>query len=147
VVAVLMASAGFQGEAAGYREIVAAIPQGARVLNLPLDPDSAHFTGHPFVHYDKLAMVERPVVVSDVWFHQGTALYPTPVHPALRLPRQYSESDLRRIDWGAYRLEDWDLALIRTRPGAEPPVVPPGLALSLHRGGFWLYRIGRPPAG
>ena len=97
------------------------------------------FTAHPFVHYDKLVLAERPIVVSDVWFHQGSALYPTPKNPALRLPESYSESDLKRIDWPAYHLEDWDYVLIRTRPNASQPHTPVGVTLEEHRDGWWLF--------
>jgi hypothetical protein len=138
----LVASRAFQGEATGWRDVVEAVPPDARLLNLPLDPNSAVFTAHPFVHYDKLVMTERPVVVSDIWFHQGSGVYPTAVNPALHLPDTYSEADLRAIDWTAYRLADWDYVLIRTRPGAAAPDVPADLALALHRGGWWLYRNG-----
>jgi hypothetical protein len=85
-------------------------------------------------------LAERPLVVSDVWFHQGSALYPTAQNPALRLPGSYSESDLRLIDWPAYRLDDWDYVLIRTRSNSAQPNVPSQLALAAHRGGWWLYR-------
>jgi hypothetical protein len=134
------ASARFQSEASGWYEVLGAIPANARILNLPIDPNSAVFTAHPFVHYDKLVLVGRPAVVSDVWFHQGSAIYPTAENPALRLPDTYSESDLRFVDWPAYRLADWDYVLIRTRAGAAPPNVPASLSLTLHRGGWWLYR-------
>jgi hypothetical protein len=136
----LVASLVFQGEASGWREVIDAVPANARLLNLPIDPNSEVFTAHPFVHYDKLVLADRPVVVSDVWFHQGSAIYPTADNPALRLPDTYSESDLRSIDWPSYRLSDWDYVLIRTRPSASEPLVPPDLALSVHRGGWWLYR-------
>ncbi len=140
VVIALAASKVFQGEASGWREVIDAVPANARLLNLPIDPNSEVFTAHPFVHYDKLVLADRPVVVSDVWFHQGSAIYPTADNPALRLPGTYSESDLRSIDWPAYRLSDWDYVLIRTRPAASEPSVPPQLALAVHRGGWWLYR-------
>jgi hypothetical protein len=130
----------FQKEAGGWREVLANVPAGARLLNLPLDPKSDIFTAHPFIHYDKLVLAERPIVVSDVWFHQGSALYPTADNPALRLPPSYSESDLRFIDWPAYRLSDWDFVLMRTRPGSAQPFVPKALALAAHRGGWWLFR-------
>lgn len=136
----LVASYRFQDEAAGYREVLARVPSEARLLNLPLDPNSEVFTAHPFVHYDKLVLADRPIVVSDVWFHQGSALYPTPANPALRLPSSYSESDLRGIDWPGYHLEDWDYVLIRTRPNAPAPHTPEGLTLEDHRGGWWLFR-------
>jgi hypothetical protein len=146
----LGASALFQKEAAGWHEVLDAIPANARVLNLPVDPNSAVFTAHPFVHYDKLVLTERPGVVSDVWFHQGSAIYPTAENPALRLPDTYSESDLRVVDWPAYDLADWDYVLIRTRPGAAEPRVPEALSLAVHKGGWWLYRHGAlasaPPA-
>ncbi|HTB79146.1 MAG TPA: hypothetical protein VK762_38145 [Polyangiaceae bacterium] len=140
VVIALVASKVFQGEASGWREVIDAVPANVRLLNLPIDPNSAVFTAHPFVHYDKLVLADRPVVVSDVWFHQGSAIYPTADNPALRLPSTYSESDLRSIDWPAYRLSDWDYVLIRTRPAASEPSVPPELRLAVHRGGWWLYR-------
>lgn len=135
----LVASYRFQAEATGYKEVLARVPANARLLNLPLDPNSEIFTAHPFVHYDKLVMTERPIVVSDVWFHQGSALYPTPENPAVRLPSTYSESDLKFIDWPAYRLDDWDYALLRTKPNAPAPAVPPTLQLVEHRAGWWLY--------
>ena len=78
--------------------------------------------------------------MSDVWFHQGSALYPTADNPALRLPSSYSESDLRVIDWPSYHLEDWDYVLVRTRPSAASPHTPSRLELVEHRGGWWLFR-------
>ena len=130
----------FQDEARGYREVLARVPAEARVLNLPLDPNSDVFTAHPFIHYDKLVLAERPIVVSDVWFHQGTALYPTAKNPALRLPPTYSESNLRKIEWPTYALGDWDYVLIRTRPEGSPGPLPDALSLEAHEGGWWLYR-------
>ncbi len=141
---VLIASYRFQAEARGYKEVLDAVPADARLLNLPLEPNSEIFTAHPFIHYDKLVLADRPIVVSDVWFHQGTALYPTPTNPALRLPPSYSESDLRFIDWPAYRLEDWDYFLIRMKPDSPAPPTPPGLSLEKHAGGWWLYRATSP---
>jgi hypothetical protein len=141
VAVALVASALFQSEARGWREVLAAVPAGSRLLDLPLDPNSDVFSAHPFIHYDKLVLTERPVLVSDVWFHQGSALYPTEDNPAIRLPASYTPSDLPSIDWPAYRLPDWDYALIRTRPGAPQPDVPPALTPRLHRGGWWLFRI------
>jgi hypothetical protein len=136
----LVASYFFQHEARGYHEVLARVPAQATLLNLPLDPNSDVFTGHPFIHYDKLALADRPVVVSDVWFHQGSALYPTKANPALRLPASYSESDLKFIDWPAYHLEDWEFVLIRTRPSASQPYTPNDLSLEEHRGGWWLFK-------
>lgn len=136
----LIASYRFQEEAHGYKEVLARVPAESRLLNLPLDPNSDVFTAHPFIHYDKLVLVERPIVVSDIWFHQGSALYPTPENPVLRLPQTYSESNLKVIDWPAYHLDDWDYVLIRTRPNASQPHTPDRLALEEHRGGWWLFR-------
>ena len=136
----LVASYFFQHEARGYREVLARVPAQATLLNLPLDPNSDIFTAHPFIHYDKLALADRPVVVSDVWFHQGSALYPTDANPALRLPASYSESDLKFIDWPAYHLEDWEFVLIRTRPTASQPYTPNDLTLEEHVGGWWLFK-------
>ncbi len=135
----LLSSYRFQEEARGYREVLAKVPVQARVLNLPLDPDSDVFAAHPFVHYDKLVLAERPIVVSDVWFHQGSALYPTAQNPALRLPSTYSESGLTFVDWPAYDLADWDYVLMRTRPDANGTGAPQNLHLVDHRGGWWLY--------
>jgi hypothetical protein len=140
VVIALVASHIFQSEASGWHEVIDAVPANTRLLNLPIDPNSVVFTAHPFVHYDKLVLADRPVVVSDIWFHQGSGVYPTADNPALRLPDSYSESALRLIDWPAYRLSDWDYVLIRTRPDASEPPVPSELALAIHRGGWWLYR-------
>ncbi|OJY29499.1 MAG: hypothetical protein BGO98_47465 [Myxococcales bacterium 68-20] len=136
----LVASYRFQDEARGYKEVLARVPAESRLLNLPIDPNSDVFTAHPFIHYDKLVLVERPIVVSDIWFHQGSALYPTPENPALRLPASYSESNLKFIDWPAYHLDDWDYVLIRTRPNADQPHTPDRLALEEHSGGWWLFR-------
>jgi hypothetical protein len=136
----LVASYFFQHEARGYHEVLARVPAQATLLNLPLDPNSDIFTAHPFIHYDKLALADRPVVVSDVWFHQGSALYPTNANPALRLPSSYSESDLKFIDWPAYHLEDWEFVLIRTRPTASQPYTPNDLTLEEHAGGWWLFK-------
>jgi hypothetical protein len=135
----LTASYAFQREAAGWREVLARVPVDARLLNLPIDPNSNILTAHPFVHYDKLVLADRPVVVSDLWFHQGSAVFPTAADPALALPPTYSESDLHVVDWPSYDLASWDYVLIRTRPTAGPPRVPPALALVAHRGGWWLY--------
>ncbi len=137
---VMVASYRFQAEARGYKETLAVVPTEARLLNLPLDPNSDVFTAHPFIHYDKLILTERPIVVSDIWFHQGSALYPTRENPALRLPSSYSESDLRSIDWPAYKLEDWDYVLIRTRPEGTLARPPDALVLASHRAGWWLYK-------
>jgi hypothetical protein len=138
-----VASLRFQAEARGWKDVLAAIPDNSLLLNLPVDPNSDVLTGHPFVHYDKLAMASRPTVVSDVWFHQGTALYPAPDHPALLLPPTYSESNLGLVDWPSYRLTDWDYVLVRVRPDAPAPRVPGALELARHEGGWWLYRTGR----
>ncbi len=141
-----VASYRFQDEARGWREVLAQIPARSRVLNLPIDPNSDVFTGHPFVHYDKLVLTDRPAVLSDVWFHQGTALYPRPNNPALALPADYLSSDLHFSGWSSYRLEDWDYVLVRTRPNAEqlPGLVPASLSLVDHRGGFWLLQETAP---
>jgi len=140
VVSALVASYRFQDEARGYKEVLGRVPAAARLLNLPLDPNSDVFTAHPFVHYDKLIMVDRPSVPSDVWFHQGSAVYPTEANPALRLPENYVESDLKGIQWQAYDLHDWDYVLVRTRPDGTLHDVPGSLSLVEHRGGWWLYR-------
>ena len=135
-----VASYRFQDEARGYKEVLSHVPAESHLLNLPLDPNSDVFTAHPFIHYDKLVLVDRPIVVSDIWFHQGSALYPTPENPVLRLPATYSESNLKVIDWPAYHLEDWDFVLIRTRPNALQPHTPDRLELEDHQGGWWLFR-------
>ncbi|HEX7664711.1 MAG TPA: hypothetical protein VF407_09375, partial [Polyangiaceae bacterium] len=57
----LVASWRFQTEARGFHEILADVPTEAHLLNLPIDPNSSIFTAHPFIHYDKLALAERPV--------------------------------------------------------------------------------------
>ena len=141
VILALVGGRRFQDEARGWPAVAGNVPAGARLLNLPLDPNSDVFTAHPFVHYDKLIVADRPVLVSDVWFHQGSALYPTSEDPALRLPATYSESDLRKIDWKGYALRDWDYVLVRTRPEGRLPEVPEALGLVVHEGGWWLFRV------
>jgi hypothetical protein len=140
VAIVLLASSYFQREANGYTEVLAQIPAGSRLLDLPIDPDSRIFTGHPFVHYGMLALVDRPVLASDIWYHQGTAVYPRLGNPAFRLPSSYCESDMKSVDWKMYRLEDWDYVLMRQNASAATPTVPATLTLVSHRGGWWLWR-------
>lgn len=140
VVLAWTASYWFQAEARGYREVLAAVPAYTRLLNFPIEPDSAIFTGHPFVHYDKLVVVERPVFVSDVWYHQGSSLFPRAGNPALALPPTYKSSTVRSIGWTDYRLEDWDYVLIRVKPDAPAPSTPPALSPVIHSGGWWLYK-------
>ncbi len=134
-------SIAFQDEARGFDEVAEHIPSGARVLNLPLDPDSRIFAVHPFVHYDKLLLTTRDVVPSDVWFHAGTAVYATPENPARRLPASYSESNLKVVEWDQYTSRDWDYALMREKVGDAPPQPPPHLTLEAHAGGWWLFRF------
>ena len=138
----LVTSYRFQGEAGAYREVLARVPPFTRLLNLPEDPNSDVFTGHPFVHYDKLVLADRPVLVSDLWFHQGSGVYPRPGNPVLRLPADYVTSNLRPVDWGQFDLSDWDYVLVRTRPSAPPPAAPASLRLATHSGGWWLYATG-----
>jgi len=135
----LVSSKKFQSEAEGYNEVLSQVPGDSSLLNLPLDPNSDIFTGHPFVHYDKLVWADRHALVSDVWFHQGSALYPTNENPTLRLPQTYSESDLKEIEWSSYNLADWNYVLIRTRPQASAPETPRSLTLVDHKGGWWLF--------
>ena len=130
----------FQGEAAGYREVFAAIPANSRLLYLPLEPDSRIFISHPFVHYDKLVLVERPIVPSQLHFHHGSGIFPTEANPILRLPPDYVSSNLKQIVWAGYRLKDWNYVVIRRWPEAPAPSVPAGLILQAHRGGWWMYR-------
>jgi hypothetical protein len=142
VALVLAASSLFQREARGYAEVLARVPPYARLLNVPVDPDSDVFTGHPFVHYDKLALAREPLCVSDLWFHQGSAVYPRPGNPVLDLPSGYLSSDLRGFDWQGIDLAGWDYVLVRTRPAAAAAQVPGALRLVEHAGGWWLYATG-----
>jgi hypothetical protein len=139
VVLALVASHVFQREAAGYREVFARVPADARILDLPVDPDSEVFAGHPFIHYDMLMVAQRPLLVSDVWLHQGSAIFPRPGNPVLRLPADYRPSDMHRVDWSEFVLQDWDYVLVRTKPEAAPPATPAALRLVEHLGGWWLY--------
>jgi hypothetical protein len=142
---VLLATARFQVEARGYREVLAAVPAEASLLNLPLDPDSDVFTAHPFVHYDKLATIDHDVLLSDVWADRATALYATPENPQAHLPADYNSANLRRIDWEAFDLSEWTHVLVRTRPDAPPPETPASLTLFRNAGGFWLYASTQAP--
>jgi hypothetical protein len=136
----LFAMQRFQGEAAGYREVFARIPAESRLLYFPIEPDSRIFVSHPFVHYDKLAFVERAAMPSQFHFHHASGIFPTGANPILRLPPEYVSSRIRRIGWPAYRLQDWDFVLIRLFPDSPAPAVPAGLKLVERRGGWWLYR-------
>jgi hypothetical protein len=79
------------------------------------------------------------MLLSDLWFHQGSAIFPKPGNPVLRLPTGYLSSDIRGVDWSTFVLADWDYVLLRTKPDAAPPVTPPALRLDAHVGGWWLY--------
>ncbi len=138
----------FQREAAGYREVFAKIPAESRLLYLPVEPDSRIFISHPFVHYDKLVIVERTILPSQFHFHHASGIFPTKANPILRLPPDYVSSNLKRIIWQHYRLEDWDYVLIRRFPDSPPCRVPKALTLEVHRGGWWLYHrtAGAPVA-
>jgi hypothetical protein len=130
----------FQKEAAGYPKVFANVPAYARVLNLPIDPDSQFFTGHPFVHYDAWMLADRPLLISDLWFHQGSGVYPREDNPVLRLPPEYRSSDIRDLDWSRFWLDDWDFVLFRMPPCAEAPPIPPKLTLVDRAGAWWLYK-------
>ncbi len=136
----LSANARFQREAEGFREVAAALPAGSRLLNLPLDPNSSVFTSHPFVHYNKYAQMQRPVITSDTWFHQGSAVYPRRGNPALALPRDYVSSNMHGLDWSAFDLEDWDFVLVRVKPEGTFPAPPTTLTPVVERGGWHLFR-------
>lgn len=138
----LTAIARFQHEAEGFREVANAIPARSRLLNLPLDPNSDVFTSHPFVHYNKYAQMARPVITSDTWFHQGSAVYPRRGNPALNLPRDYVSSNLHDLDWSAFDLEDWDFVLVRVKPEGTFPAPPAMLTPVVERGGWHLFRTG-----
>ncbi len=141
----LFASSQFQQEASGASDVLARVPASSRLLYFPLKPDSRIFTGHPFVHYNKLVLLQRSIVPSDLWFHQGTAVYPTRINPALSLPVTFKASDLKAIAWPGYNLQDWDYVLIRTSPDSSVPQYPPSLALVFHRNGWWLLRTPAAP--
>jgi hypothetical protein len=87
----LFASSQFQNEANGASDVLSQVPARSRLLYFPLEPDSSIFTGHPFVHYDKLILIQRPIVPSGLWFHQGTAIYPTRINPTCRSRRFQGE--------------------------------------------------------
>jgi hypothetical protein len=130
---------GFQSEARGFESVSAVVPAGARVLHLPVDGDSRLFTGHPFVHADKRLLLARPVVLSDLWFHQGTGVYPTRCNPVVRVPGAYREAHLGPLDWASLDRRDWDFVLVRLQPGAPAIAVPDDLRLAAQEGGYWLY--------
>lgn len=136
----------FQAEAAGHREVLNAVPAKARLLSLMIDPDSKVFTTSPFTHYDKLVLADRECVPSAMWFHQGTALYPTAKNPVLGLPVDYHEADNRKVDWSKFKLDDWDYVFMRRLPELGPPEVPASLTLVASSGSFWLFRVDVPSA-
>jgi hypothetical protein len=130
----------FQAEAAGFHEVIEQMPRGSRMLYMPEHPDSRIFVSHPFVHYDKLAFVERGILPSQFHFHHASGIFPTKANPILRLPAEHVASNLKTVDWLKYHLNDWDYVMIRTFPESPAPLVPQMLSLMDHRGGWWLYR-------
>jgi hypothetical protein len=109
----LVATILFQREAQSSVQALNKIPSGARVLNFPFEPNSRYFVGHPFVHYDKLVLLERDIVPSDVWFQVATAVYPSAANPALVLPDTYIESNLINFSIADYQLSDWTHVIAR----------------------------------
>ena len=115
------------------------------LLNLPIDPNSAVFTAHPFVHYDKLALARTPGGSQRRLVSSGSRHLPHRRQPCAALARQLQRerSALDRLA----RLSPRRLGL-RARPNAarRPPAHrPPELALAVHRGGWWL--LPERPAG
>ena len=105
----------FQHEMAGFEQARNAIPANQRVLHLPLSTDSAFVVGHPFVHADKLLLLEQPELLSDMWLHQGTGLYARAQNPSMHLPLQYSGTALRAESaWKGILTEEWDYALVHS---------------------------------
>lgn len=131
----------FQAEAAGYDETFAAITPNTRVLFLPIDCDSRIFVQHSFSRYEGLLLAKKPVVPSEMWFEQGTAIYPKAANPILRLPREYVPASLHDIAWEHYRLQDWDFVIIRQVVEIGRPQTPATLVLESHHGSWWLYKV------
>ncbi len=112
-----------------------------RLFYLPLDADSRWFTGHPFLHYDKFALAAQPEVVSDLWFHQGSAVYPRAAFPRVPLPSlQAGDRALRE----SLQLDDWDYLLVKTAARSSAPSVPTGARLAFSDNGWWLFAIEHP---
>jgi hypothetical protein len=91
------------------------------------------------VHADKRLLVEKPVVLSDLWFHQGTGVYPSRCNPVVRVPGAYREAHLGPLEWPSIDRRDWDFVLVRLQPAARAIEVPGDLRLVVHAGGYWLY--------
>lgn len=129
----------FQSEMQGFDDIAQALPNDMRVLNFPIDANSRYVVGHPFVHVDKLLVLKRPELLSDLWLHQGTGLYARDANPALHLPSQYASTQVqegRALE--GISLEEWDYALLR-KESMVPPPVPPGWEPRRQSGAWWLY--------
>jgi hypothetical protein len=135
----LAALAAFQGEARGPAEVLARVPAGARLLHLPVDPGSRVWAARPFLHADKQLLLDRDVVLSDLWQHAGSALRARPARGEASLPplRLTATGD---VDWTAVDLARWDYALLRGSPGWRSEA-PQSLELVAARDGSWLFRV------
>ncbi len=142
VVCLHVASRGFQSEASGYREALAHVAPARRLFYIPLDADSRWFTGHPFLHYDKFVLVAQPQVVSDLWFHQGTAVYPRAALPQVPMP-SLQPGDRPLLE--RLRVDEWDYVLVKTASDASLPQVPRGARLAFSDNGWWLFTVEHSP--
>lgn len=128
---------GFQREMVDF-EAAAMIPAEARVLNLPLQPNSRYVAGHPFLHADKLLLLERPMLLSDMWLHQGTGLYAREPNPVLALAASHSASAIApQSAWTGVHDKDWDYALIRSDDLSDG-FLPAGWCYTKHAGAWWV---------
>jgi hypothetical protein len=74
VATLLVALALFQPEARARSAALAGVPAGAILPAPAADPTSRVWAARAFLHWDKRLLIDRDVVVSNLWQHQGTAL-------------------------------------------------------------------------
>lgn len=128
----------FAREAAGFEDVIAALPARPRVLGLIGDPDGRVMTHWPYAHFAQYAMVRKGGVAS----RSLATSPPFPLHHPR--PADYAAPDVfrpRDFDPATHgRL--WELAVVR----GDPPPALPRVATLLARAGTWsLWRLGVSP--
>ena len=134
----------FQQEFKGFEQIAQHIQPERSLLHLPVFADSRYLVAHPFVHEDKLLLLGKPMLLSDMWLHQGTGLYATDANPVVRLDPNYASSNVKLpIAWKSFAPNDWDYVLLRMRDTVNTPDVPAYWKSAAHSGTWWLFERDR----
>jgi hypothetical protein len=80
VATLLVALVLFQAEARAPAAALARVPAGSVRPDLRLSPTSRVWAARAYLHWDKLLLLDRDVLISNPWLHQGTALRPAADH-------------------------------------------------------------------